>query len=124
MAWRRDSAGAALAAGFLALLSGCTSRDVPLGRVATSEVELPKSYKFVPADITVAAGTTVTWTNHDNFTHTIHLVDDGGAVLTLRPGERVSHTFATPGLHRYECSLHPRDMKGTVLVADKKSQGA
>ena len=32
-------------------------------------VDLPKSYKFAPAAITVTAGTTVTWTNDDNFTH-------------------------------------------------------
>lgn len=84
--------------------------------VPTNAVDLPKSYKFVPAAISVPVGTTVTWTNHDDFTHTIHLFDDGNVTYTLKPGESVSFTFTTEGLHRYECSLHPRDMQGSVLV--------
>jgi plastocyanin len=34
----------------------------------------------------------------------------------MAPGESVSHTFTTPGLYPYVCSLHPKDMKGSVLV--------
>jgi plastocyanin len=34
----------------------------------------------------------------------------------MAPGESVSHTFTTPGLYPYVCSLHPNDMKGSVLV--------
>jgi plastocyanin len=28
-------------------------------------------------------------------------------------------SFATPGLHHYDCSFHPRDMHGTVMVSNK-----
>jgi len=82
--------------------------------VATATVDLPKSYRFAPVAISVPAGTTVTWTNHDNFTHNVSLED--ADPLTIAPGESISHTFATPGLYPYVCSLHPKDMKGSVLV--------
>jgi plastocyanin len=84
--------------------------------VATDRVELPPSYLFRPAAITVAAGTGVSWVNHDRFTHSVRLADDGGAIHVLRPGDSVTVSFATLGLHRYDCSFHPRDMHGSVTV--------
>jgi plastocyanin len=98
------------------VLAACGGSSSPPSPVATNAVDLPKSYRFEPKAITVPAGATVTWTNHDNFTHTIHLFDDGGVIYTLKPGDSATFTFTTPGLHRYECSLHPRDMQGSVLV--------
>ena len=86
--------------------------------VATSVVDLPPSYRFAPEAITVPDGTTVTWTNSDNFTHNVRLLDDGGDVLNLAPGESVSHTFSGPGEHRYDCSFHPNDMSGVVVVTE------
>jgi plastocyanin len=86
--------------------------------VATNQVDLPPSYKFEPAAITVPDGTTVTWTNHDNFTHNVRLLDDGGQVLDLPQGESASFTFTGPGEHRYDCSFHPNDMSGVVVVSE------
>jgi plastocyanin len=82
--------------------------------VPTTTVDLPKSYKFVPAAIVVGAGSTVTWTNHDDFTHNVTLPE--GQALTMPPGASVSHTFDTAGEFAYQCSLHPRDMRGRVVV--------
>jgi plastocyanin len=86
--------------------------------VATNVVDLPPSYRFAPEAITVPDGTTVTWTNNDNFTHNVRLLDDGGEVLDLPPGESVSFTFRGPGEHRYDCSFHPNDMSGMVVVSE------
>ena len=41
-------------------------------------------------------GTTVTWTNSDNFTHNVRLIDDGGEVLALPPGESVNAQPSSP----------------------------
>ena len=106
---------ALLAAAFL--IAACSAGPAA-SPVATDQVDLPRSYKFVPADITVALGTTVTWTNSDQFTHSVRLLDDGGEVFVVKPGESVSHTFEQSGLRHYDCSFHPHDMKGTVLVTD------
>ncbi len=86
--------------------------------VETNQVDLPPSYKFEPDAISVPDGTTVTWTNNDNFTHNVRLLDDGGQVLALPPGESVSFTFTGPGEHRYDCSFHPNDMSGVVVVSE------
>jgi plastocyanin len=82
--------------------------------VATTTVDLPPSYRFLPAAIVVPVGSTVTWTNHDNFTHNVAV--DGAEPLQMAPGQSVSQTFDVPGNYAYVCSLHPKDMKGTVLV--------
>ena len=113
LAW---TVGALLGAGLL--LAACASQAAA-EPVATNQVDLPPSYKFEPAVITVPDGTTVTWTNHDNFTHNVRLLDDGGEVLDLPPGESVSFTFTGPGEHRYDCSFHPNDMSGVVVVSER-----
>ena len=89
--------------------------SAPAAPVATNQVDLPRSYRFAPEDITVQVGTTVTWTNNDNFTHSVRLLDSG-EVQMMKPGESVTHAFTSTGLFRYDCSLHPKDMKGSVLV--------
>ena len=115
----RASAGrplrSALAIPLALLLAACSQAATPAAPVATNEVDLPRSYRFAPEDISVPVGTEVTWTNSDNFTHSVPL-KDGGEVLMMKPGERVSFTFSTPGLFAYDCSLHPHDMRGSVLV--------
>jgi plastocyanin len=114
---RRRIRLAGLAIGIGLALAGCAGRGAE-EPVATDRVNLPPSYRFEPAVISVADGTTVTWTNNDHFTHNVRLVDDGGDVLELSPGESVSFTFTGPGEHRYDCSLHPTDMTGVVIVTD------
>ena len=107
--------GPLFGAGLLLAACGLQAAAEP---VATNQVDLPPSYKFEPAVITVPDGTTVTWTNNDNFTHNVRLLDDGGEVLDLPPGESVSFTFSGPGEHRYDCSFHPNDMSGVVVVSE------
>lgn len=86
--------------------------------VETSVVDLPPSYRFAPEAIAVAAGTTVTWTNHDNFTHSVQFLDGGLPTepLLMQPGASTTFTFDAPGTYRYQCHLHPQDMRGTVTV--------
>lgn len=82
--------------------------------VATTIVELPKSYRFAPEAITVTAGSTVTWTNHDNFTHNVMF--DGSEPMTMAPGESATRDFPEAGTYSYVCTFHPTDMTGSVLV--------
>jgi plastocyanin len=100
---------------FTLLVTGCgPAAGSGSSPVATTSVDLPPSYRFVPAAIVVPVGSTVTWTNHDNFTHNVAL--DGAEPLQMAPGESVSQAFEALGTFAYVCSLHPKDMKGTVLV--------
>jgi len=101
------------------LLAGCSSSSGASGPVATDTVDLPPSYRFAPAAITVKAGTTVTWTNNDHFTHSVQFLDGGlpSDPLTMEPGQSRTFTFPTPGTFSYQCHLHPQNMKGTVTVS-------
>ena len=82
--------------------------------VATTEVAMAKSYRFDPKTIEVDAGQSVTWTNEDNFTHTIQV--DGQQDHKVERGESVSIAFETPGTYHYVCTLHSQDMDGEVIV--------
>lgn len=100
--------------------SGSTGTGATAGAaaVATSVVDLPPSYRFAPEAISVAAGTTVTWTNSDNFTHSVQFLDGGLPTdpLLMQPGATATFTFAAPGTYAYQCHLHPQNMRGTVTV--------
>jgi plastocyanin len=105
-----------IGAATLGLLLVACAAPVASEPVATNQIDLPPSYKFVPNAITVADGTEVTWTNDDNFTHSVRLVDDGGDVMVMKPGESVSFTFHGVGEHHYDCSFHSQQMNGVVIV--------
>lgn len=99
-------------------IAGCAGASAAGSPVATTVVNLPPSYQFDPPAITVTAGTTVTWTNHDNFTHSVQFLDGGLPTKpqVIAPGQTATFTFAAPGLFHYQCSFHPQNMQGTVLV--------
>lgn len=82
--------------------------------VATTKVSMAKSYRFDPKTIEISAGDTVTWTNNDNFTHTVKI--DGQDDHKVGRGDSVSITFDEPGRYHYVCTLHSKDMDGTVIV--------
>ena len=101
------------------LLAGCGGTGSSAAQqpaVRTNQVDLPPSYQFAPAHIQVAPGTTVTWTNHDNFTHSVQ-VQGQTEVHMMRPGESAQITFSAPGEYNYVCTLHTQNMKGTVSVS-------
>jgi plastocyanin len=104
---------ALLAAALLGVAAGCggSGDSAP---VATTEVTMAKSYRFNPEKIEVAAGSSVTWTNDDNFTHTVQV--DGQEDHKVERGDSVSITFDDPGTYKYVCTLHRRDMDGEVIV--------
>jgi plastocyanin len=110
----------ATAASSAIALAACSgSGGAAASPVATNQVDLPASYKFAPAVITVHAGTAVTWTNHDNFTHSVQFLDGGlpNDPRVLQPGgSTTSFTFTTAGTFHYQCSFHPQNMQGTVIV--------
>lgn len=85
--------------------------------VPTDQVDLPKSYRFAPEAIVVPVGTTVTWTNSDNFTHSVQFEGDTTPGMVVKPGETVTRRFETVGTFPYVCAFHPQDMQGTLVVS-------
>jgi plastocyanin len=80
------------------------------------EVEID-NYSFSPGDLTVPAGTTVTWINHDETPHTVVAAGDPRAFRSggLDTDDKFSFTFTKPGIYTYLCTVHPY-MTGKVLV--------
>jgi plastocyanin len=74
------------------------------------------NFSFAPRELTVAVGTTVTWTNHDDIPHTV--VSTEGSIFkskVLDTDEKFSYTFSRAGTFPYFCSIHPK-MTGKVVV--------
>nr|WP_253869828.1 cupredoxin family copper-binding protein [Mycobacterium sp. 1164966.3] len=90
------------------------SATAPAGPVSGNQVNID-DFAFVPLTLTVAAGTTVTWTNHDEEPHTVAASDGSFRSPGMGTGGTFSHTFAAPGKFDYICSIHPM-MHGTVVV--------
>jgi plastocyanin len=72
-------------------------------------------FAFGPGSMSVAAGTTVTWTNEDSAPHTVTADDDSWTSETLATGDSFTHTFDAAGTVAYHCALHPR-MTASVVV--------
>jgi amicyanin len=73
------------------------------------------NFSFDPPTLTVAAGTTVTWTNRDDIPHTVVSTDGVFKSKVRDTDETFSYTFAKAGTYSYYCSLHPK-MTGKVVV--------
>jgi plastocyanin len=70
---------------------------------------------FGPATLTIHAGATVTWVNHDSDLHTVTSTQGLFASPGLDSGDNFSYRFTAPGTYPYFCALHPH-MKGTIIV--------
>jgi plastocyanin len=81
---------------------------------ADAEVQIDQ-YAFLPQRVTVKAGTTVTWSNDDDDSHTVASSSKLFKSKALDTGDKFSFTFTTPGTYAYICSVHPY-MTGTVVV--------
>jgi amicyanin len=84
-----------------------------------AQVEI-RAHGFSTPTVTVKAGTTVTWINHDDDAHTVTSTVNAFRSPGLDTDETFSHTFTTPGTYEYYCTLHPL-MTGKVIVTPERS---
>ena len=115
---RRVSTGvflAALGLGIAALGAGAGMVTASAqAKPGTSEVKID-NFTFGPAELTVKAGTTITWSNRDDIPHTVVSTDKAFKSKVLDTDEKFSFTFSTAGTFPYFCSIHPK-MTGKVVV--------
>ncbi|HEX2058693.1 MAG TPA: plastocyanin/azurin family copper-binding protein [Actinomycetota bacterium] len=121
----------------LALLGACSDDSVP----DATTVEMVDGQRFAPAELRVAAGTTVTFVNESAEAHTVTAYEDAlpedaeyfasGAFGTEEQardaladglvGQESGYevTFAAPGTYEYFCIPHEQQgMKGTIVVEE------
>ena len=106
--------GRKLALGAMALLVAAALSAS--GKVYAADMEVKiDNFTYNPQQITVKAGTTVTWINHDDIPHTVTSKTGAFRSKALDTDDKFSFTFATPGTFPYFCALHPH-MTGSIVV--------
>jgi len=119
-------AASVLLLGMIMVVSACQAET------GLTVIEMTNALKFVPAKVTIPAGTTVEWYNASDLVHTV--TDDPAkaarsrdAVLpekaetfdsgNIRTGARYRHRFTAPGIYRYFCMPHEgTGMVGKIIV--------
>jgi plastocyanin len=111
-----------LATGVIALTSsgGSPAATKPAAAVADVDHVDIADFKFAPDAISVAAGTTITWTNRDSAPHTATSgasASPDGAFDTdiITKGHSKTVKLSKAGTFTYYCALHPF-MHATVIV--------
>ena len=110
----RHGSGRAIVVALALVLAGLAVAIRAQSKPEPIEVRID-NFSFGPTDVTVPAGTTVTWTNHDDIPHTVMSTDKVFKSKVLDTDEKFAFTFSTPGTFPYFCSIHPK-MTGKVVV--------
>ncbi len=84
------------------------------GTPEVSQVQI-KDFMFLPAQLRIKAGSSVTWVNQDDEPHTV--VGDAGLFRSgaLDTAMAFTFRFEKPGTYQVFCSIHPQ-MKATIIV--------
>jgi len=98
----------AAAGGALALAAG-------RAMAATHAVAI-QGFAFVPAELAVAVGDTVVFTNLDRAPHTATALNGSFDTGNLRRDETGEVTIAAAGVIDYKCSIHP-SMKAKITAS-------
>ena len=73
------------------------------------------NFVFQPAQITVKAGTKITFINRDDLPHSVIDVKGAFRSKALDTDDSFTQSFDKPGEIDYFCGLHPQ-MKGKIIV--------
>lgn len=119
----------------LSVAAACAAVLVPLGASAASaQAPRPKptivtvnDFFFGPDSVTIQKGRTVkwVWSNTNTYPHDVHLkqgpknLKERGSYSTRTTAvtnATFKKTFERPGTYRYICTIHPTQMKLTLVV--------
>lgn len=91
--------------------------SAPITATPVSNSVKISNFQFEPKELTVAAGTTVEWTD-ERGRHSVVAADGSFKSDTLVAGGRFEHKFDKPGTYSYYCGEHGKDMSGVIVVAE------
>ena len=120
---------AVLAVGVLSTIAPSAFAQMVSAPTGTSVLGCEETNEcYIPYEIRIGVGDTVTWTNDDTTSHTVTSGDPAGDVGTLfdssiwMSGAEFSHTFDAEGEYPYFCMIHPW-MAGIVIVEAMADEG-
>lgn len=116
-------------AGMIGLVA-CGSGDGETTTTTTAEVTTPEVGEneivftddgIVPQELTISAGTTVTFINNDdrvNSRHWVKALDGSFDTRAIPKHARMQVTFDVPGVYEYQCLFHKdrENEKGVIIV--------
>lgn len=108
------SATVALALAGLLSIAPARGEDVKPGPDGVVEIGID-NFAFTPQEVTVAAGTTVRWVNHDDIPHVVAEVGQNWHSGPLDTDDKYEVKLDKPGAIDYFCTLHPH-MTGKIIV--------
>jgi plastocyanin len=106
--------GLGLGLGLEASQFGCSS---DAREPVTHQVEI-RAMQYVPAELAVAVGDTVVWTNSDVLPHTVTSGVPSAATFdsrSIEPKQQWRYTVKTAGELAYVCTFHPT-MHGKLIA--------
>ena len=105
---------------------GASTQDQPAdtgGGAGSGGAEVSmESIQFMPADVTVAPGETITFTNNEDVAHDVHKTSGPGEDFASGPsggmqnGDTFELTLDEPGTYEYVCDVHAPGMAGEIVV--------
>ena len=98
----------------IGLLSLSLGISVAWAEDEKTEVKID-NFVFLPGELKIKAGTTVTWVNHDDIPHTVLGVGTSIRSKTMDTDGSYTFKFERAGTFNYICALHPH-MKGKIIV--------
>jgi plastocyanin len=103
-----------LALGAAGAVAQQTQQTQQVAAVGSAEISI-QNFEFVPAMLTVAPGTAVTWVNRDEEPHNVVSVNRIFRSKAIDGGEKFTAVFDKSGTYEYICAVHPH-MHGTIIV--------
>jgi plastocyanin len=93
-----------------------SQQPVPQQVATTNDAEISiQNFQFVPAILTVKAGTSVTWVNRDEEPHNVVSLERMFRSKAIDGGDKFSVVLDNPGTFNYLCAVHPH-MRGKIVV--------
>lgn len=124
MGFEHSRRGVARVAAVLGLTGALVLQLAGVARAASVSMQ---DNVFVPANITVAPGETITFTNDGNNPHTATSDDGAFDTGTVNAGGSGSISIASPGTYPYFCRFHGAaggiGMAGVITVQDSDGGG-
>ena len=96
----------------LLTFGGIAACSRPAPRVHTVKIQ---NFVFMPAELTVARGDTVVWSNTDFVPHSTTARDSAWDSKAIEANGSWWFVARNAGRYEYYCVLHP-NMKGTIVV--------
>ncbi|MBI2328714.1 MAG: cupredoxin family copper-binding protein [Chloroflexi bacterium] len=91
--------------------------EVEPGLTPTTAAVKISGFAFLPATVTISAGTTVTWIHDDSPPHTVSSRDAVFDSGILSRGATFSYTFTRDGTFEYRCKIHSY-MTAKIIVGE------